>query len=300
MTQPSIQLVRVGLGRLLAVLLVLGVWGCAGSDEPETTPDEETVAQVRPELEPPPGPLPPPIREVPATTRERVQVIDGKRGEDAEPQTLIEASRLAKQRKREQGVVKPTIEINDENLAEYAEGAEVIILESEPAAPLGAPSAAGSVDPNDGSQDQALDDAFRDDAFRDGDIRDESYWRDRALELRMNLRRTVDDISDLQLESAALRQQYYAEEDTYTRDNDIKPAWDRVLDRLEATKTRALRTQRELDAFLQEGRRAGALQGWLNQGWELEPSDVELRMVEGIGVAESREPVTRDPVLNDQ
>ncbi|MEM9553237.1 MAG: hypothetical protein AAGC60_03185 [Acidobacteriota bacterium] len=258
------------------------VTGCAGGggEDPVTTPETQPPAQVAPELEPPPGPLPPPIREVQPATREKVKVIDPGEPEDDGPTTLIEASRLAKQRKAERSQREPVVEINDDNLAEYAEGAEVIVLESEPAAPLTAPPADVAAAPEPTADD----------------IRSEDFWRDRALELRLSWRRTIDEIADLQLESAALRQRYYAEESSSVRDGEVKPAWDRALDRLEAARTRARRTERELQSFLEDGRRAGALQGWLNQGWELEPTDDELRMVEGVGTAEPQEPVTRDPV----
>lgn len=264
-----------GLDLRLAALVLLGVavLACSGNKDPEPMPSQ-TATQVTPQLEPPPD-LPPPIREVRPTRGSTVKVIDPG-GEDEEPLTLLEASRLAKARKKEAG--EPIAEITDENLHEFAEGGSVIILEGEPAAP------APVLPPEPNTNDQV-------DEFRD----DEAYWRNGALELRMGWRRAVDRISDLELESAALRQQFYAEEDTYLRDSQIKPAWDRVLDRLEQLRERAQRYEQELNTFLEQGQRAGVRQGWLNEGWELEPTREERERIERFSV---HKPVDV-PTIND-
>jgi hypothetical protein len=152
--------------------------------------------------------------------------------------------------------------INDDNLHEFAAKGEVIILESQPAAPPPSDRAA-----------MADDDVFTTESSGE---RDESYWRRRALELRMSWRRTVDSILELQLEAAALRQQFYAEDDPYIRDGQIKPSWDRALDRMEQLEARSDKYESELEVFVEEGRRVDTPQGWLNEGWELEPSADEL------------------------
>lgn len=266
---------------LAFALVALVATGCGKKDSPRTTP---SASQVTPQVEPPPPapPLPPPIRPVSPTSSggrsNAVRVIDSGDPNEGRQTTLVEASRMAKAQKRNE-TRTPIAEINDENLAEYAEGGEVIVLESEPAAPY---------------QDEAPAPTAASD-LGSGDIRDEEYWRNRALELRMSWRRSIDEIGELELESAALRQQFYAEEDPYIRDSQIKPAWDRTLDRLNALREQTSRYQRELDNFLQEGRQAGALQGWLNQGWELEPSAEERRMVERTRTTEPGEPESREP-----
>ncbi|MCP4664083.1 MAG: hypothetical protein GY856_52535 [bacterium] len=265
-----------GLDIRLAALVLLGaatVSACSGNKDPEPMPSQ-TATQVTPQLEPPPE-LPPPIREPRPARGSTVKVIDPG-GEEEEPLTLLEASRLAKARKTEAG--EPIAEITDENLHEFAEGGSVIIIEGEPAAP------APELPPEPSTSDQA------------GDLRDdEAYWRNGALELRMGWRRAVDRINDLELESAALRQQFYAEEDLYLRDSQIKPAWDRVLDRLEQLRERAQRYEQELDAFLEQGRRAGVRQGWLNEGWELEPTREERERIERFSI---HKPVDV-PTIND-
>ena len=249
------------------MLCALATLACSGGEKPEPLPSQ-TVTQVTPQLAaPPPSPLPP-IREIQPAPRSTVKVIDAG-GDDGRPKTLLEASQLAKARK---GQTKESIAvINDDNLHEYSEGAEVIILESPPAAPE------PELDPPP--------------AEEGSEVRDEQYWRSRALELRMGWRRAIDRIAELELESAALRQQFYVEDDPYLRDSQLKPAWDRVLDRLDQLRDQAARYEQQIDVFVAEGQRAGIPQGWLNQGWELEPTPEERRsVVEQISSASAIDP----------
>ncbi len=239
---------------------------CSGGKDPEPLPSQ-TVTQVAPQLAAPP-PLPMPVREI-RPTRPSVKVIDAG-GDDDQPKTLLEASQLAKARK--QSRKESIAAINDDNLHEYAKDAEVIVLESEPAAPRPEPEAP----PVAGGSE----------------IRDEQYWRSRALELRMGWRRTFDQIDELELESAALRQQFYAEDDPYIRDSQLKPAWDRALDRLDQLRDQSARYEQELETMVAEGQRAGALQGWLNQGWELEPTPDERKGAERLRSHETVDPPT--------
>ena len=234
------------------------VMACSGNDEPQTLPSQ-TVTQVTPQLAAPPS-LPPQarIREV-RPSRSTVKVIE-QGGSSDSPKTLVEASRLAKARKGQAG--DSVAVINDDNLHEYAKDAEVIVLESPPAAPAPQPDLE-PVEEDEGSE-----------------IRDEQYWRSRALDLRMGWRRAIDRIAELELESAALRQQFYAEDDPYLRDSQLKPAWDRVLDRLDQLRDQASRYEQELEVLVAEGQRAETPQGWLNQGWELEPTLEERRSAE--------------------
>ncbi len=251
--------------------ITLVAMACSGGQEPEPLPSQ-TVTQVTPQLAaPPPLPVPVPVREI-QPARPTVKVIDAG-GDDEQPKTLLEASRLAKARKQ-QASKESIATINDDNLHEYAEGAEIIILESPPAAPEPVleppPAEEGSL------------------------IRDEQYWRGRALELRMGWRRAFDQIAELELESAALRQQFYAEDDPYIRDSQLKPAWDRTLDRLDQLRDQSTRYEQELETFVAEGQRAGALQGWLNQGWELEPTPEERKSSDRIRGHQAVDPPVSD------
>ena len=239
-------------------LVLLALPACSGNEEPDPLPSQ-TTSQVTPQLQPPPPLPPPPIRREQPNKRSTVKVIeDG--GNPDEPKTLAEASRLAKSRK---GTYGPSVaEINDDNLHEYASQGDIIVLESPPAAP--------ALD-----DDPDLEAPLGNSQDSDGE-QDESYWRRRALELRMGWRRTVDELAELELEAAALRQQFYAEDDPYIRDGQVKPAWDRAIDRLGQLEQRSEQYQQELEAFVEEGRRSDVPQGWLNEGWELEPTSEEL------------------------
>ena len=264
------------VGRCLAAGLPLLLLGCSSNKEPERLPSQ-TISQVTPQLEPPP-PLPPPqTREIRPRqpTRSTVRVIDDG-GSTDQPDSLAEASLLAKSRKGNRG--PSVVEITDENLHEYAEKGEVIVLESAPAAPNPQPADAQVVE---------ADDVL---SATPSGPRDEQYWRGRALELRMGWRRTVDRVKELELEAAALRQQFYAEDDPYIRDGQLKPAWDRVLDRILQLQQRAQQYERELEVFVDDGRRSGAHQGWLNQGWELEPTAEEITWKNTAEAPESRDP----------
>ena len=268
--------------RLACVVLILAVLvlstGCGGRKEPDPLPSQ-TATQVTPQLEPPPQ-LPPPIRQVRPTRPTTVKVIDPGGEEDPEL-SLYEASERAKALDRTGDRVAVT-EINDENLRDYAEKAEIIMIEGDPAVPP--PSLGSSPEPT----------------AEPLSARNEKYWRDGALEIRMNWRRTLDRIDELELESAALRQQFYTEEDPYVRDNHIKPDWDRVLDQISALQEREDRYEQELEQFLEEGRLAGAQPGWLSEGWELEPEPPErtAEETEPFSVHQAGEPQVVDEVID--
>jgi hypothetical protein len=105
----------------------------------------------------------------------------------------------------------------------------------------------------------------------------EEYWRAQALKLRLDWKEAVESVDDLEAEVQELRRRFYEEDDPFYRDNQIKPAWDRTLDLLAAAKTDAEDHERNLTRFLEEGRRAGALPGWLREGIELEPPATAAR-----------------------
>ncbi len=269
---------------------------CGGAKQPDPLPSQ-TLSKVAPQIEPPPtSPALPPITEVPASRSSEIKVIDPG-GNSERPLTLGEASRLAKEIKASS---KPSIiTIDDDNLAEYAAGGQVTIMESEPAAPAleelsaiiaqaGPAAAAGSNPPPAIGRRPRSPLAVGSGETPPGD--DEGYWRGRALDLRRGWRGTVDEINQLELQSAALRQQFYAEDDPYLRDSQVKPAWDRALDRLDTLRREAGVYEAEVEAFVESGRLAGAEQGWLNEGWELEPDLDEQKRSPRIGVGRSAEP----------
>jgi hypothetical protein len=89
--------------------------------------------------------------------------------------------------------------------------------------------------------------------------------------LRERWHRTADELVSERDRAAELRVRFYATDDPFLRDAEIKPAWDRSLEKIAAREREIREIRRELDLFLEEGQRAGALPAWLNDGIELEP-----------------------------
>jgi hypothetical protein len=119
--------------------------------------------------------------------------------------------------------------------------------------------------------------------------RGEEYWRGRAVDIRTRWKKAADEVKELEESAAGWRRRFYAENDPYARDSQVKPEWDRVLDRLGKARTEVEDTQKELEDFLEEGRRAGALPGWLREGAELEPEQ-EKKKDKGPATLDSKEP----------
>ena len=252
---------------LLGALLALGCRSTAPQPVARTEqPKEEAKAPAAAPSKPPePAPATPP-REGDAAP---VVVDPGAEG-PATPQTLVEASREEKERRAKAG--KPVAVITDKTLPKYASKGQITIADPKkdktrtakaPAAPAPA-------------------------------VRDEQYWRGRARELREHWKQTADEVKDLEQKSTALRQKFYSETDTFLRDTQIKPDWDRVLDRLRQARLDVEAAKQDLAQFLEEGRVAGALPAWLDEGIEVEPADEAAKKKEAPAM-QSIEP----PVIND-
>lgn len=253
-------------GSLLCLSLIAAV-GCAGAPPPPVQPAKP--AKPAP-AEPAAPAAPAPARTnnqpaastseeiTPATQPKEVDVVDpgGERG----PVTLVEAARAERERRARSG--PPVAVITDENVNQ-SKGKITVADPKKPA-----------VTPTDAAALQTL--------------KDEQYWRNRALDIRTRLRQATDRIEDLELSAAGWRRRFYAEEDPYFRDSKIKPEWDRVLAQLEETRNEVETTRKELEDFLEEGRRAGALPGWLREGGELEP--VEEKPKTSPGTVDPQEP----------
>lgn len=249
----------------LLCLSLLAAAGCAGA-APRSKPAKPKPAPAA--EQPSPARTPPPA-EVPAASRtdeitsdskpKEVDVVDpgGERG----PVSLVEAARAERERRARSG--PPVAVITDENVAK----SKGQITVAEPKKPVAT-----------GVSAEALQ-----------TIKDEQYWRSRALDIRTRLRQASDRIEDLELSAAGWRRRFYAEEDPYFRDSKIKPEWDRVLAQLEATRVDVEDTRKELEDFLEEGRRAGALPGWLREGGELEPAE-EKPKATSPGIVDPEEP----------
>jgi hypothetical protein len=198
-------------------------------------------------LEPPP-PSEEPVA-VPVPPRNESVVIET--GEqESEPTTseaVVAAARRERERKRT--APPPAIVLDNKSLSKYSEGQLTV------ASPAPGPKS---------EEITALD----------REAEREAYWRQRSLEARQRWREAYDAIPRLEGEAAELRTRFYATDDPYVRDGQVKPAWDRTLDELAQAKRDVKTAEAEVAAVMEEGRQAGALPGWLREGMELEP---ELR-----------------------
>lgn len=270
-----------GRSSLLSLLLVASiVAGCGGGTTPEPvtreisreTPEKTSPPAVEPTPEQTPAPSPP----APAPAPQEAKPLDAQPvvvdpGQDGEPQSLVEAARAEKERRAHAG--RSTHVINDKTLPKYARQGQVTIADPKKKAP-GEPAA--TVAPT-------------------GEIRDEAYWRNRGRDIRERWRDAAEDVKELEQRSTELRQKFYLEGDTFTRDNQIKPEWDRVLERLRKAKLDVEATQKELAEFLEQGRAEDVMPGWLREGEEEEPEELPRRKKEAGSPSQSIEPPVIEP-----
>lgn len=238
--------------RLLALALALlpasFAVGCA-STVPDATPLPPVTEVAKPTEEPRTGESPVAAPKPPAV----VVIDEGGLPPDQAPRTLAEAAKEEKERRAHAS--KPVAVLDNKSLAEHGKDQKLTVAEG-----VSTPANAGE----DATEDGAT-------------VRDEAYWRNRGLEIRKRWRSSADRITELQGEAEGLRRRFYAADDPYVRDNQIKPEWDRVLDELDSSRREAERSAEELERFLDEGRRDGALPGWLREGVELEPAEKPLK-----------------------
>src|SRR6185436_4692001 len=242
---------NVPMRRVESLCLALILAGCAVAVPPVPKADPVKPAPAPPAAEQPASPQT--IDEItPESRPKEVDVVDpgGERG----PVSLVEAAKAERERRAHAG--PPVAVITDKNVAK----SKGQITFAEPKTPAVTASAAAALQT----------------------LKDEQYWRSRALDIRTRLRKATDEVGELELSAAGWRRRFYAEEDPYFRDGKIKPDWDRVLAQLEATRNEVTATRKELDDFLEEGRRAGALPGWLREGGELEPVPEKPKTSPGI------------------
>jgi hypothetical protein len=262
---------RLTLGLLVLALCEAGCRSAApksaaGNALPPSMPSQTIVAppsagdNLPPEAPaaPPGGSellVPPPTGSQPTARPETVKVIEPpiEPGTASTP-TLVEAANREKARRR--GSDQPIAVITQKNLAEYASGGVLTI----------AHDAAES-----GSDEQAVQQAEK---AQETAATEEAYWRKRALDVRTKWRDAVDRVPALQAKVDELRNRFYSTDDPVVRDGEVKPEWDRAIADLQQAQYDASRGAAEVEAFMEEGRRAGALPGWLREGAELEPEPV--------------------------
>lgn len=191
-----------------------------------------------------------------ATRPERDATVIAVAGAEPKPRTLWEAAVAAREKRRESPPARTSV--TDENLHEFQD-AEVTFASPRPARK--AEEVAAAEEGSEAGEEAA---------------RGEQYWRSRVLDLRLRLRSAVDELAGLDERAADLRRSFYAADDPYVRDSEIKPAWDRALDRIGEVRREIVGLSEELQVALEEGRESGALPGWLREGIELEPEPDEL------------------------
>jgi hypothetical protein len=199
-----------------------------------------------------------------------VVVIDN--GDEArkEPRTLVEAARAEKARKENAEHAK--IVITDKNLHQYAKKGQITVA-APPKTAAGAPPGIPAVTTADPTHD-------------------EQYWRHGALEIRRRWRSAYDRAKELEKSAADWRIRFYAQDDPYVRDGQIKPSWDRALEMLKEAQNEVDISQKELANFLDQGRREGALPGWLREGIEEEPPPPPKPVKPGDAI---EPPIAKDP-----
>jgi len=249
-------------------------------EEYVVTQEEESAAELPPstvvddEADEPVGGAVVMVDEVEVEPDDTLVVIEDGTGETEEREMTLAETARAERRRR--GQSPPTqIVITDKNLADYATG-ELTSWEGPSAA-----SSPESLEAGEGEADLALD---------------EAYWRDRGYEIRLAWKEATERVGELEGDVFNLRMRFYAEDDPFYRDSQIKPAWDHAIEDLSATREEVELRQQELADFLEEGRVAGALPGWLREGIELEPKPpVEEEMT----ISEPGEPESMGAVIGD-
>lgn len=256
---------------LLAILLEAG---CSGNaPEPvtrEETPPPTPTPAVTTEPTPAPTPAPAaPSQEAKPVRDDQPVVVDP--GDDGAPKSLVEAAREEKERRANAG--QPAHVINDKTLPGYARKGQITIADPKQNKKAAASSAAPAA----------------------GQAQDEAYWRGRARDIRERWRDADKDVTDLEQKATQLRQKFYLEDDTFIRDNQIKPEWDRVLERLRQARLDVESTQKELAEFLEEGGAKDVMPGWLREGEEEEPEELPQQKKEPGSPSQSIEPPVIEP-----
>lgn len=252
----------------IAILGVLFLIGCrSGSTASPQVPTTTAAVVPKPPLEPEPSTKKQGSAAVPPLPeKDTLVVIDsgGSKGEKP-PTTLLEASKAEKKR-REQNTKTGAhpIVITDANLKTFATG------ELTTAKPNHGSKKAQKA--KKGTHEKAAAKAASSSGPLDADAPGaEHYWRNRVLEIRRRWHDAVEQQHDLKGRIAKLRQEFYAADDPYYRDTQIKPAWDKALADLAAARKNAKDAQKRLAKALEQGRKAGVPPGWLREGIDLQP-----------------------------
>lgn len=260
-------------------LLLLLAAGCASS--PSSRPPELLAPPPSAAAPPATAPTEPPSREAtttkPAARDRHVVVIDPGGDPSAGQGGLADTARAERERRRE--TAPPIVDVTDKNLAQHATGD--LTTAAERPAPI---TPSGLLEPGGHG---------------------EEWWRSEARRRRVQWADAVEEILELELRAAELRNRFYAEADPWVRDSRVKPEWDRTLDQIVEARHDAAIAQLEVDDFLDQGRGASVPAGWLREGLELEPterpySELPHREQQVVGEPGDSESLVGEPQVVDE
>lgn len=254
------MLMKKNLALWILVPLVANALACQGN---------KTRPQASPSLPPPGQPLipavvelpKPQIREVKSTDREKVIYLDQKGGRQGSSE-LLAASQAAKSEGARSARPQAVLEINDENLAAFSSGANLMVIEG---------SGGESANPPNAVQAPAVSYAS------EGEIwQDEKKWRSRATEYKDELRHLMDKQKQLLLDIASLRELFYSETDSVIQESRIRPEWlaaeEGAAQNLEVLGEKVA----ELEDFLEQSEARNVPAEWLRTVRQLPPTSDEL------------------------
>src|SRR5262249_12583958 len=147
------------------------------------------------------------------------------------PQTLAEAAKAEKERRAQ--AAPPKIVITNKTLPRYAKG-QLTVADPHFQKPKTPPvaSSTAATEPTHAEQN----------------------WRGHGLDIGLRWRHAVDEVKELEQSAGDWRRRFYAQDDPFVRDGQIKPEWDRVLDRLRQARVEVEKAKKDLADFLETGR----------------------------------------------
>jgi len=176
-------------------------------------------------------------------------------------QSLTELAEIERQRRN--GIAEAPKAINNDNVAEFSRGAVSIIK------PIALPSremnseAAEGIG-GDSEKEKTADSEYAVDPDEPVDLegRPESFWRDKMAEARQRVEVLEREAEVLQLRLNALQMQFLDSADGFRRQA-IQKDMQKAFYEQDLNKENLAAAQDALRDLSQEGRRSGALPGWL-------------------------------------
>lgn len=166
-------------------------------------------------------------------------------------QSLVEAAKKEKERRAK--VSKPSKVINNETITEYLKGKEYTPGTIEQA---GEASAASSEAKSPKSKEEEYT------GPTDLYGRNESYWRNRIQEAKDRIKALESEAENLQSQMNAMRRAFYAIDDPNQREL-LNVQINKTFELIDKNKAELEEAKKELENIREEGRKSGALPGWI-------------------------------------